>query len=33
MKLWGGRFSKETDALVNELNASIGFDQIGRAHV
>ena len=27
MKLWGGRFSKETDALVNELNASIGFDQ------
>ena len=27
MKLWGGRFQKETDDLVNELNASIGFDQ------
>ena len=27
MKLWGGRFQKETDNLVNELNASIGFDQ------
>ena len=27
MKLWGGRFQKETDQLVNELNASIGFDQ------
>ena len=27
MKLWGGRFSKETDELVNELNASISFDQ------
>lgn len=27
MKLWGGRFQKETDDLVNTLNASIGFDQ------
>ena len=27
MKLWGGRFEKETDRLVNQLNASIGFDQ------
>ena len=27
MKLWGGRFQKETAALVNELNASISFDQ------
>ena len=27
MKLWGGRFQKETDDLVNQLNASIGFDQ------
>ena len=27
MKLWGGRFQKETDNLVNELNASISFDQ------
>ena len=27
MKLWGGRFSKDTDELVNELNASISFDQ------
>ena len=27
MKLWGGRFQKETDNLVNELNASIGFDR------
>ena len=27
MKLWGGRFQKETDELVNELNASISFDQ------
>ncbi|HET9015169.1 MAG TPA: argininosuccinate lyase [Thermomicrobiaceae bacterium] len=26
-KLWGGRFSRPTDALVDELNASIGFDQ------
>lgn len=26
MKLWSGRFAKETAALVNELNASIGFD-------
>ncbi|MEG2176558.1 MAG: argininosuccinate lyase, partial [Oscillibacter sp.] len=26
MKLWSGRFSKDTDALVNELNASIQFD-------
>ena len=27
MKLWGGRFQKETDQMVNELNASISFDQ------
>ena len=27
MKLWSGRFSKDTDALVNELNASISFDR------
>ena len=27
MKLWGGRFHKATDQLVNELNASISFDQ------
>ena len=27
MKLWGGRFSKDTDVLVNEFNASIGFDR------
>jgi len=26
MKLWSGRFEKNTDALVDELNASIGFD-------
>lgn len=27
MKLWGGRFTKETDQLVHNFNASIGFDQ------
>ena len=27
MKLWGGRFEKETDSLVDQLNASISFDQ------
>lgn len=27
MKLWGGRFTKETNELVNRFNASIGFDQ------
>ena len=26
MKLWSGRFEKNTDALTEELNASIGFD-------
>ncbi len=26
MKLWAGRFQKETDALVNDFNASIFFD-------
>ena len=26
MKLWAGRFQKETDTLVNKLNSSIGFD-------
>ncbi len=25
-KVWGGRFRKETDALANRFNASIGFD-------
>ena len=27
MKLWSGRFEKNTDVLVDELNASIGFDE------
>ena len=27
MKLWGGRFQKETDALVEAFNASIDFDK------
>jgi len=27
MKLWGGRFSKETDTLANDFQSSIGFDQ------
>ena len=27
MKLWSGRFQKETDALVNDFNSSIFFDQ------
>ncbi len=27
MKLWGGRFTKETDELVNAFNASLPFDQ------
>ncbi len=27
MKLWSGRFGKDTDALVNNFNASISFDQ------
>ena len=26
MKLWGGRFQKETDGLVNDFNSSIAFD-------
>jgi len=26
MKLWGGRFQKETDTLVNDFNSSISFD-------
>ncbi|MBO4695682.1 MAG: argininosuccinate lyase [Lachnospiraceae bacterium] len=26
MKLWGGRFTKETNELVNQFNASISFD-------
>ncbi len=26
MKLWGGRFQKETDSLVNDFNSSIQFD-------
>ncbi|MDD6212328.1 MAG: lyase family protein, partial [Clostridiales bacterium] len=27
MKLWGGRFTKETDQLVYEFNESLSFDQ------
>ena len=27
MKLWGGRFSKATDGLVDDFNSSISFDQ------
>ncbi len=27
MKLWGGRFTKETDTLVHNFNASLSFDQ------
>ena len=27
MKLWSGRFDKNTDKLVDELNASITFDK------
>ena len=27
MKLWGGRFSKNTDESVNDFNSSIRFDQ------
>lgn len=27
MKLWGGRFTKETDKLVQDFNASISFDK------
>ncbi len=27
MKLWDGRFSKATDALVDDFNSSIFFDQ------
>ena len=27
MKLWGGRFTKETDQLVNDFNASISVDK------
>ena len=26
MKLWAGRFQKETDALVNDFNSSSSFD-------
>lgn len=28
MKLWGGRFSKETDIMVDDFNSSIRFDKI-----
>jgi len=28
MKLWGGRFKKSTNPLVDEYNASIGFDHL-----
>ena len=27
MKLWGGRFSKSTDGLVDDFHSSISFDQ------
>ena len=27
MKLWGGRFTKETDEAVNAFNASLAFDR------
>ena len=27
MKMWAGRFQSETNALVNDFNASIHFDQ------
>ena len=27
MKLWGGRFTKETNELVNAFNASLPFDR------
>ena len=27
-QLWGGRFTKETDQLVYNFNASISFDQV-----
>ena len=27
MKLWGGRFTKETNQLVHNFNESISFDQ------
>ncbi len=27
LKLWGGRFTKETDKMVNDFNASISFDK------
>ena len=27
MKLWGGRFRKETDTLVNDFNSSIHIDE------
>ena len=26
-QLWGGRFTKSTDQMVYDFNASIGFDQ------
>ena len=26
-KLWGGRFSKTTDEMINEFQASIDFDK------
>ncbi|HHT96782.1 MAG TPA: argininosuccinate lyase [Clostridiales bacterium] len=32
MKLWGGRFTKETNELVHSFNASLSFDQILYKH-
>ena len=31
-QLWGGRFTKETDQLVYNFNASISFDQRSEEH-
>ena len=28
MKLWGGRFNQETNAIVDDFNASIHFDHL-----
>ena len=32
-QLWGGRFTKETDALVYRFNASLSFDKRLYRHV
>ena len=33
MKLWGGRFTKEENALVDHFNASISFDPVSYTHL